>query len=175
MSVRFVDVDRDTPLLFPVDLREWSPENHLVHFIIEAVEKLDMSGFKVNETGSGSRQYPPEMMVALLLYCYATGRMSSRVTGEATHTDVAVRFICGNRAHPDHTVICRFRTENREGFKELFAKAQGKSAADGVFEERREYQRGRDEDTREREQAQGGELRTGGEDDSGGGKGGEAG
>jgi hypothetical protein len=62
------------------------------------------------------------MMAALLLYCYATGRMSSRVIEEATYTDVAVRFICGNRAHPDHTVICRFRTENREGFKELFTK-----------------------------------------------------
>jgi transposase len=81
MSARFVDVDRDTPLLFPVDLREWIPENHLIHFIIEAVETLDMSGFKVDETGSGSKQFPPRMMAALLLYCYATGRMSSRVTG----------------------------------------------------------------------------------------------
>jgi transposase len=60
------------------------PENHLVHFIIEAVEKLDMSGFKVNETGSGSKQFPPRMMVALLLYCYATGRMSSRVIDRAS-------------------------------------------------------------------------------------------
>ncbi|MDR1174454.1 MAG: hypothetical protein LBK83_03130 [Treponema sp.] len=46
-----------------MDLREWLPENHLVHFIIEAVERLDLSAFKVNETGSGSGQYPPMMMV----------------------------------------------------------------------------------------------------------------
>jgi transposase len=69
---------------------------------------------------SGSEQYPPEMMVMLPVYCYATGRMSSRVIEEATYTDVAVRYICGNRAHPDHSVICRFRTENREGFKQVF-------------------------------------------------------
>jgi transposase len=150
------------------------PENHPVHFIIETAGKLDVSGFKVNETGSGSRQFPPRMMAALPLYCYATGRMSSRVIEEATYTDVAVRFICGNRAHPGHTVICRFRTENREGFKELFAKAQGKSASDGVFEERGEHQRGQDEDTRERGQAQRGELRTSGEDDSESGGGGQS-
>jgi transposase len=48
--------------------------------------------------------------------------MSSRVIEEATHTDVAIRYICGNTAHPDHSVICRFRTENREGFKEVFTK-----------------------------------------------------
>jgi transposase len=63
--------------LFPADLREWLPENHLVNFIIEAVERLDLSGFKVNDTGSGSEQYPTGML--LLLYCYATGRMSNRV------------------------------------------------------------------------------------------------
>jgi hypothetical protein len=33
MSVRLVNIDRDTPLLFPEDLREWLPENHLVHFM----------------------------------------------------------------------------------------------------------------------------------------------
>jgi transposase len=120
MSARFVNVDRETPLLFPEDLRGWPPEDHPVHFIIEAIGSLGLRGFKVNTRGSGREQYPPEMMVILLLYCYATGRMSSREIGEATYTDVAVRYICGNTAHPDHTVICRFRTENKEVFKKLF-------------------------------------------------------
>jgi transposase len=112
MSVRFVNVDRNTPLLFPADLRKWIAEGHLVHFVVEAIEQLDVSGFKVNETGSGSEQYPPKMMVTPLVYCYATGRMSSRVIEAATHTDVAVRYICGNTAHPDHVVLCRFRADN---------------------------------------------------------------
>jgi transposase len=62
--------------LFPEDLREWIAEDHPVHFIVEAVEQPDIRGFKVNATGSGSEQYPPGMMVILLVYCYATGRMS---------------------------------------------------------------------------------------------------
>ncbi|MDR1576192.1 MAG: hypothetical protein LBS37_09330 [Treponema sp.] len=41
MSARFVNVDRNIPLLFPADLREWLPEDHLAHFIIEMVEQLD--------------------------------------------------------------------------------------------------------------------------------------
>ncbi|MDR2095226.1 MAG: transposase [Treponema sp.] len=43
----------------------------------------------MNATGSGSEQYPPEMMVMLLVYCYATGRVSSRVIEEATYTDIS--------------------------------------------------------------------------------------
>jgi transposase len=120
MSARFVTIDRETPLLFPEDLGKWVPENHIVHFIIEAAGRLDIGSFKVNE--GGSEQYPPEMMPVLLMYCYVSKRMPSRVIEEATYSDVAVRYLCGNRAHPDHTVICRFRGENREAFTKVLVR-----------------------------------------------------
>jgi hypothetical protein len=43
-------------------LRKWIPEDHPVHFILEAIEQLDVSGFKVNQTGSGSGQ-PQDGMI----------------------------------------------------------------------------------------------------------------
>ncbi len=76
MATRFVNVDRKTPMLLPPDLRDWVPEGDLVHFVIEAVE---LSRFHVNERGSGSAEYPPRMMLALLLYCYANGVLKKSV------------------------------------------------------------------------------------------------
>jgi len=35
MPARFVNIDHDTPLLLPPDLRAWVPEDHLVHFIMK--------------------------------------------------------------------------------------------------------------------------------------------
>jgi len=67
MSTRFVSVDRSQPLLFPPDLRDWVPPDDLVHFVIEAVDSVDVA-FKVNIRGTGSAQYPPRMMLALLIY-----------------------------------------------------------------------------------------------------------
>jgi hypothetical protein len=64
MSARFVNIDRETPMLFPVDMRDWLPENHLVHFILEAINQIGVSGFKINHRGSGSEQFPPDMMLA---------------------------------------------------------------------------------------------------------------
>ncbi len=122
MSEKFINIDRDTPMLFPVDLREWLPENSLVHFIIDAVDTLDLKGFSINTRGSGSAQYPPAMMLTLLIYCYATGRFSSREIEQATHFDIAVRYICGGDKHPDHDTICSFRLKNRDAFKEAFIK-----------------------------------------------------
>ncbi|MEI8354456.1 MAG: transposase, partial [Lentisphaerota bacterium] len=54
------------------------------------------------------------MMLCLLIYNYLIGRMSSRQIEKATYEDVAVRYICGGDAHPDHDTICTFRRENAE-------------------------------------------------------------
>jgi len=122
MSERLVNIDRETPMLFPVDMRDWLPKNHLVYFLIDAIQQVDLSGFKINRRGTGDEQYPPEMMLALLIYSYITGRFGSRTIEAATHTDVAIRYICGGHAHPDHSVICAFRVDNKKVFEETFTK-----------------------------------------------------
>lgn len=109
-------------MLLPVDMRDWLPEDHIVHFILDAVDSLNLQGFRVNVRGTGSEQYPPGMMLGLLVYCYATGRFSSREIELATYSDVAVRYICGGSHHPDHDTICTFRRENRALFEECFVK-----------------------------------------------------
>ena len=112
MPARFVNIDHDTPLLLPPDLREWVPADHLVHFIMDAVGLLDLSAARVNHSGSGSEQYPPSLMLGLLIYSYATGTFSSRKIERNTHEQVAVRLLCADH-HPDHDSICAFRRENR--------------------------------------------------------------
>jgi len=59
MSTRYVNVDRRTPLLLPQDLREWVPDDDMVHFVIEAVEGMSLDRLRINERGTGSEQYPP--------------------------------------------------------------------------------------------------------------------
>ena len=119
MPARFVNLDRETPMFLPYDLREWVPGGHIVHFILEAVEQIPTAHFEVNERGSGSAQYPPAMMLALLIYCYATGRFGSRTIEAASYSDVAVRYLCANH-HPDHASICAFRTANEKAFQAAF-------------------------------------------------------
>ena len=117
--MRFVQSDRRQPFLMPPDLRDWVPENDLVHFIIEAVERVDMKKFAVNSTGSGSAQYDPRMMLALIIYCYANRIFASRKIEQATHLNVCVRFVAVN-THPDHDTICTFRRENFAAIAETF-------------------------------------------------------
>jgi transposase len=120
MPARYVTVDRETPMLLPPDLRDWVPADHLVHFVIDALGELDVRMARVNEQGSGSEQYPPAMMLGLLIYSYATGVFGSRRIEQTTYENVAVRLLCGD-THPDHDTICTFRRQNRELLSRSFA------------------------------------------------------
>ena len=72
------------------------------------------------------------MLASLLVYCYATGRFSSRAIEEATHSDVAVRFITGD-THPDHDTICSFRRNNVGAFRDLFVKVLAVAGQSGLI------------------------------------------
>lgn len=121
MGPRFVNIDRATPLLLPPTLQDWVPDDHLAHFVVDAVEAMDLRQVKVNQRGTGDAEYPPSMMIRLLIYCYATGVFGSRRIEQATYDNVAVRFITAD-THPDHDTICTFRRENKALLSELFVK-----------------------------------------------------
>jgi transposase len=55
--------------LYAVGQLDRLPAGHLAHFILEAVAEMDLRQVRVNERGSGCPQYPPRMLLALLLYC----------------------------------------------------------------------------------------------------------
>ena len=116
----FRSYDRSQRLLLPPDLRDWVADDDLAHFIVEAVERVDMAAFSVSRTGSGKAQYHPRMMLALLVYCYASGIFSSRRIEQATYRNVSVRFIAAD-SHPDHDTIAKFRRENGPAFEAAFA------------------------------------------------------
>jgi transposase len=136
MSARFVVVNRDMPMLLPPSLQDWLPAGHLAHFVVETVAVLPLQGFRVNTRGTGSPQFPPSMMAELLIYNYATGRMSSRQIEKATYEDVPSRYICGGDAHPDHDTICAFRRENAALFQECFVKVLEYAYEMGVLKKR---------------------------------------
>ena len=133
MSARFVNIDHDSPMLLPPDLRDWVSADHMVHFVMDAVKALDLSLARTNQRGTGHAQYPPSMMLGLLIYCYATGTFSSRRIETLTHENVAVRFLTGD-THPDHDSICKFRRENKDLLASSFHQVLELAARAKVFQ-----------------------------------------
>jgi transposase len=105
--------------LLPPDLRDWIPEDDMVNFVIQAVDGLDLGVFKINGKGTGSAQYPPHMMLSLLIHCYANGIFASRRIERATYRDIAVRYLTAD-THPDHDTIAKFRRDNFDAVAACF-------------------------------------------------------
>ena len=89
----FRPIDRTTGFLLPPSVDEWLPERHLARFVVEVIDKLDLSRMTRAYRGSGSASYHPAMLLALLVCGYATGVFSSRKIERATFDSVAFRFI----------------------------------------------------------------------------------
>jgi transposase len=117
-------------LLTP-DLRDWVAEDHLVHFVIDAIDAVDTLLAAVNERGTGSTQYPPVMLLALLVYSYATGVFSSRQIERSTYENVEVRLLCAD-THPDQDTVCVFRRKNAALPARVFAQVLELAAGCGV-------------------------------------------
>src|SRR5215210_4600126 len=133
MGPNFLECDRDQVLLLPPSLREWLPPGHLAWFVIDAVERLDLTAFyrAYRLDGQGRPAHEPAMMVALLLYGYVIGERSSRRIERRCVEDVATRVICANRA-PDHTTIARFRQRHESALAELFGEVLARCADAGL-------------------------------------------
>ena len=83
MSQNFIESRREQGFLLPPDVREWLPEDHLAWFVIEAVAQMDLGAFYAayRADGHGRAPYEPSVMVALVLYAFATNVQSSRGIG----------------------------------------------------------------------------------------------
>ena len=114
-------IDRETGFLLPPSVDEWLPETHLARFVVEVIERLDLSATVGSYRGSGSASYHPALLLGILVYGYATGVFSSRKLERATYDSVAFRFITANE-HPDHDTIATFRRRFLKDIEGLFVR-----------------------------------------------------
>lgn len=120
MAKTFRPYDPDQVLLLPPSLREWLPEDHLVYFVSDLVDSLDLSA--IYDAYAEERGYPPYhplLMTKLLLYGYARGVYSSRKLTRACAEDVAFRVLCAGSL-PDFRTISDFRKRHLAALSGLF-------------------------------------------------------
>lgn len=108
--------------LFPPAPQDWLPEGHLVFFILELMQELDLDAITRAvdaRDARGPKPLSPVMMTALVLYAYCVGVFSSRRIERATYEDVAFRVLTAGE-HPCFTTIAAFRRRHLDAFAGIF-------------------------------------------------------
>ena len=80
MPTSFLPYEPNQTFLLPPSPSEWLAENHLVYFVSEIIDRLELGSFMLatKEMGVRNQPYDPAMLVKVLVYGYATGVFSSR-------------------------------------------------------------------------------------------------
>jgi transposase len=111
----------DQMFLLPPSLREWLPENHLVYFVSDVVDQLDLSKIEsvYEKDDRGQPPFHPRMMTKVLVYAYCVGVFSSRRIQKRLMEDIAFRILAaGNQ--PDFRTISDFRKIHLDALQNLF-------------------------------------------------------
>ncbi len=121
MNKTYRDWSTEQTYLFPPSPQDWLPEGDFVYFLLDTVATLDLTPLFAHYERElrGQPPFHPRMMVALLLYCYATGTRSSRRIMKRCHVDVACRVIVGEDI-PDFRTISDFRKTHLARLETLF-------------------------------------------------------
>jgi transposase len=111
----------DQDLLLPPSLRDWLPENHLVYFVSDVVDQLDLSAIEAHYEDElrGQPPYDPRLMTKLLIYAYCVGVFSSRRIQKRLLEDVSFKVLAAGN-EPDFRTIADFRKIHLKALEGLF-------------------------------------------------------
>ena len=147
-------------LLLPPSLRDWLPDNHLVYFVSDVVDQLDLSAIEpvYEEEDRGQPPYHPRMMTKILVYGYCVGVFSSRKIQKRLVEEFFSSI--GGRHVPDHIGFSEtsFESAGRIVSADVTADVRDGSDEVGTGDFEREQGKG------QREQTQSDELWTDGGD-----------
>jgi len=121
MPTSFLPYEPNQTFLLPPSPSEWLAEDHLVYFVSEIIDRLDLGKFYARYDGDGRRNQPydPALLVKVLVYGYATRVFCSRQLARKLYEDVGFRVL-GAGNFPSHRTISEFRVKHLPELKELF-------------------------------------------------------
>ena len=123
MSKTYRPYEPDQMFLLPPSLAEWLPKNHMVFFVREVLDEMDLRPItsEYEDEERGFPPYHPKMMTGILLYGYRCGITSSRKLAKHCEEDVAFRVLAANN-QPDHRTISDFRKRHLKALEHVFVK-----------------------------------------------------
>src|SRR5690348_17062950 len=124
----------DQEFLLPPSLRDWLPENHLVYFVSDVIDNLNLSAMDAvyGDEPRGQAPYDPRMMTKVLVYGYCVGVFSSRRLQQRLAEDIAFRVLAAGNA-PNFRTISDFRKIHLATLEGLFEQVLNIALQEGAM------------------------------------------
>jgi transposase len=121
MSKVYRPYEPDQTLLLPPSLGEWLPEDHLVYFLRDVLEAIDLHPITdvYEQSEKGYPPYHPKMLIGIIVYGYSQGVFSSRKLARHCLESIPFRVLAANNT-PDFRTISDFRKRHLAALEHMF-------------------------------------------------------
>lgn len=121
MGKTYRPYEPDQLFLMPPSLADWLPADHMVYFLREILDTIDLSPISsvYEDEERGYPPYHPKAVTGILVYGYCNGITSSRKLAKHCQEDVAFRVLAANN-QPDHRTISDFRKIHLSSLEHVF-------------------------------------------------------
>ena len=113
-------------LKLPMETEIFIAADDPVRLVSAVVERMDIRKIERSYSEDGRNEYPPRILLKLLLYGYTRLIYSSRKIERACRENICFMYLLEDRPAPDHNTIARFRSQHMQGCeKELLEQFVG--------------------------------------------------
>ena len=98
-------------LKLPFETEIFIAKDSPVRLLNAVVERMDISNIMRSYSRMGRIEYPPRILLKILLYAYVRHIYSSREIERACRENIHFMYLLEGYPPPDHNTICRFRSK----------------------------------------------------------------
>lgn len=129
---KFKPYDQNQLMLLPPSLDDLIPGGHLVRFVDDVVNRMELDEIYDSFKGGGAPAYSPGMMLKVWLYGYVAGACTCRKLAAAIRENVNFMWLAGMQ-RPDFRTLNRFRTGVlKDKLNDVFRRVVMEAAAVGL-------------------------------------------
>lgn len=123
MKPVFKKTAEDTPVMFPDTLDSVIGEGDVVRYINTVINQIDKKELYESYQGGGRSAYDPEIMLKIIISCYAKKIYTSRKMAQACRENISIMWI-GRKSTPNFRTIAGFRSGRlKEVIEKIFTQA----------------------------------------------------
>ena len=109
-QVDYTLYEAERQLKLPIETEIFIAADNPVRLVSAVVERMDISKIERSYSREGRNEYPPRILLKILIYAYMRMTYSSREIERACRENICFMYLLGDQAAPDHNTIARFRT-----------------------------------------------------------------
>jgi transposase len=119
LKIVYIKSNSKQTLLFPTNLRDIIPKDHICYLIENVIEELDFSDFDEKVQGAGNPSYHPRICLKIIINGVCDRVTPTRKLEKLTYENIIFKYLAEN-LNPNFHTIALFRKENSELIKQCF-------------------------------------------------------